>query len=274
MAEDLTVRRPMTFEQAPPQQPKRRRFVHARRFAIAYLLLALVIALAFGLLAAGLTASSSTDKQWSSWQPSDTGEARLWEIAGRVASRYNDGTARLPFQALPGPPAARVRSGTGGETEQIPLDAAVITGRNADAVRLNTAIAYSICGRAQNCALNPESAQREFGTVLNGVLELGLYTFKYEEDVQSIVFFLPSVPAPADEAGDDGLLDTAVFLQRDDVERELDKPLAETPLHTNGRIGESVLRIIRPHLYTFTFDASSQGASLLRLTPYGSDRNG
>ena len=272
MAEDLTIRRPMTMPHG--QQPERRRLVHARRFAIAYALLALALVGAGALLFAAVRAEPSAAKQWSTWAPENEGEAGLWQIAGRVASRYSDGSSRLPFQALPGPPTARIRSDTTGATEQIPLDAVIITGRNADAVRLNTAVAFSVCGRGPNCALQPKAIQREFGTVLNGVLELALYTFKNEEDVESILFFMPPVPAPKEEAGEDGLLDTVVFVQRKDVQRELDEPLSATPLNTSGAIGSSVLRIIRPRLYTFTYDASTQGASLLRLTPYGSSTGG
>ena len=273
MAEDLTVRRPMTLEQGQP--PRRRGFVHARRFAIAYALLALALAGAAAMLYAAFQVEAEESRQWSTWQPSsEEGEARLHEIANHVAARYSDGAQQLPFQAVPGPPQARVRSGPNAEAEEIPLDVAAVSGRNADVVRLNTAVSYGICGRGVNCALNADAVQREFGITLNGVLELALYTFKYLPEIESALFFLPPVPAPAEEAGGDGFVDTAVFIQREHLEAELEKPLGATPLLTSGEIGTSVRRLVRPHLYEFSYDATAQGTSLLRLTPYGSQSAG
>ena len=268
MAEDLIIERPMTLVEPPKRE--RRRFVHARKFMLAYAALALLALGAVGLLYMGMTAEREEAQQWDAWAPTGEGEAGLWDIAREVASRYADGQAQTPFSALPGPPVARVRSGTTGETEQIPLDAVLITGANADQVRLDTAVTYSICGRGQNCQITAENLQREYRASLNGALELALYTFKFEEDVESVLFFMPPVPAPPAEAGEDGLLDTAIFIQRKDVQGRLDAPLKETPLDRSGDIDTGLLRFMRERLYTFTFDASSQGASLLRLTPYGS----
>jgi hypothetical protein len=272
VAEDLTVDRPRPMALPEPPKPERRGFIHARRFAFAYLLLVIALGVGAALLVAALQMETEGDRQWSTWQPTaEDGTAQLEEIARHVAARYDDGGDRLPFQAIPGPPQARVRSGTDGAAEEIPLDAAVITGRESDAVRLNTAVAYSVCGRGQNCQLTPEAVQREFGAALNGVLELALYTFKYIDDVESLVFFMPPVPATGEEAGDDGLIDTVVFVRKDDLEEQLGEPLSATTIDTSGEIGSDVLDLIRPRLYTFSYDATSQGASLLRLTPYGTE---
>jgi hypothetical protein len=263
----------MTLDHGHP--PERRRFVHARRFAIAYALLALALAAAGALLYAAFEVESERDERWSTWAPAqEEGIFRLREIARHVAMRYSDGAQRLPFQPVPGPPQARVRSGAGGEAEEIPLDFAVVTGRSSDAVPLNTAVSYGICGRGQNCALTADAVQREFGVTMNGVLELALYTFKYVPDIESALFFLPPIPGAGEEAGSDGLLDTVVFLERKDLDEQLDKPITATPLHTSGAIGTSVRQLIRPHLYTYSYDATGQGTSLLRLTPYGSETGG
>lgn len=271
MAEDLTVERPrpMALPEPPKRQP--RGFVHARRFAVAYALLALALAGAGGLLYAALQLETEADRRWSAWEPTaEDGPDRLAEIARHVAARYADGAERLPFQAIPGPPQARVRTNAeGAATEEIPLDAAVITGRESDVVRLNTAVAYSLCGRGRNCGVVGDAVQREFGAVLNGTLELALYTFKYVDGVESLLFFMPSIPAPEEEAGEDGVIDTVVLLRRDDLAEQLDRPFDASKLSTRGEIGPTVLEEIRPHLYTYEYDATSQGASLLRLTPYG-----
>ena len=64
----------------------------------------------------------------------------------------------------------------------------------------STTCPAAICGRGRNCGVVGDAVQREFGAVLNGTLELALYTFKYVDGVESLLFFMPSIPAPEEEA--------------------------------------------------------------------------
>jgi hypothetical protein len=270
MAEDLTVRTPAAATRAPRE---RRRRPHLRRFAIAYAALALITAAAaLGLLYVWQLERPQA-RAWSQWQPTQEGEARLWEISAFVMGRYANNSTTLPLQALPGPPGVRLRAA--GSVERVPLDGVVVSaGPTAGAAALDNSVMYVLCGRGNACAMHRDDVtSEEFGVVLQrAALELALYTFKYIEEIESVLFFLPPVDAGVDAQGQPQRLETAVFVKREDVSVNLDNPLAETlpgDVHdTRGAAARNVLRIVLPRLYTFTVENTTQGGTLLMLTPY------
>src|SRR5207248_6497915 len=84
-----------------------------------------------------------------------------------------------------------------------------------------TSWTYNLCGFGQNCAISQGKDSTERNELLRReALELALYTFKYDHDLQSLVTFMP----PALGAPQKGVL----FFRRQDLSVPLEHPLAAT----------------------------------------------
>ena len=95
--------------------------------------------------------------------------------------------------------------------------------------------------------------------------EIALYTFKYVDDVDSVIVFMPTSTK--------GQSNGSVFLRRADL-AELRRPIARLlPSHAPrvGGLGKAelsnILRLTRPRIYAFQFQAASNGRPILVLTP-------
>ena len=104
------------------------------------------------------------------------------------------------------------------------------------------------------------------------ILELALYTFKYN-DVEQLLLFLPPF-GTLDSDGQPVQAKTVAYLERDDLKAALASPLDETLPGSPGpsidsRDRAAVLSYIRPKLFTFAPEQGPQGLTLLTLTPYG-----
>lgn len=274
MAEDLSVRRPVAAERAPG-----RARVHTRKFAVAYAVLAL---LALG-AAAGLVWAFGLDRTeerpWSAWQPAAEGEARLWEIADHVGAQYVDVQGRPVVQLLAAPPYVQTPTEQG--LQRIQVDGVIVKGRASDrsdaragVFRDGSAFMYILCSTGGNCDLTPEQNQDpNLGLVLQReVLELALYAFKYNRDIEQMLFFLPPFRT-RDEKNEVQRVKTVVYLERADVAVALDRPLEETLADSPGQVlGQSevstVVSTIRTRLYTFDVDQAPQGLTILTLERY------
>jgi hypothetical protein len=254
--------------------------VHARKFALAYVALALIAAGAIGALVWAVGLEPKEERAWSSWAPTREGEARLWEIADYVGAKYVDVEGRPIVQLLAAPPY--ISQVTDQGVTRIGVDGVIVKGRASDrsdaragVFREGSAFMYILCSTGPNCALTREqNASQTLGLVLQRhVLELALYTFKYNDDVEHLLLFLPPFQTLAAD-GRPNQVKLLAYLERDEVRAALSSPINETLPGSPGtpvdaRDRAAVLSYVRPKLFTFEPEQGPQGLTILTLTPYG-----
>jgi hypothetical protein len=274
LAEDLSIVGPAVAE-----RPQRARGVHARKFAIAYVALAVIVVGAVGALVWAVGLNRQEERPWSAWQPAGEAEARLWQITDHVGAKYVDRHGRPIVQLLVSPPY--VTQATEQGVTRIAVDGVIVKGRASDRSDARAgvfgpgrAFMYTMCSTGVDCALTAEqNSSPALGLRLQReILELALYTFKYN-DVEQLLLFLPPF-GTLDAAGRPVQAKTVAYLERDDLKAALASPLNETlpgspGQATDARDRAAVLSYIRPKLFTFAPEQGPQGLMLLTLTPYG-----
>ncbi len=97
-------------------------------------------------------------------------------------------------------------------------------------------------------------------------LELSLYTFKYVDDVDSVLVFMPLTTK--------GESNGSIFLRRDELEIELQRPIQQllpSQVPTVGNLGDAelgdIIRLTEPRIYGYQFNAGPDGKPLLVLAP-------
>jgi hypothetical protein len=274
VAEDLSIVRP-----AASERPARVRRAHWRKFALAYAALVLVAAGAIGALVWAVSLDRKEERAWSSWQPGGEGESRLWEIADYVGPRYLGVDGRPIVRLLVAPPY--ITQVTEQGVTRIAIDGVIVKYRASDrsdaragVFQSGSAYMYILCSTGGNCALTRAQNQSPtLGLVLQRqVLELALYSFKYNEDVDQLLFFLP----PFQTLGPEGRpqeVKVVAYLERDDLRTALASPIDETLPGSAGQIEkadrDAVEVYVRPKLFTFEPEQGPQGLTILTLTPYG-----
>jgi hypothetical protein len=247
---------------------------YRRRFAVMYIVLALVTGVGVGALIVLLAKPDAAPEQaWSAWEPNGSETARVRQIADHVATAYRTPSGEQLVVALGGPPTV----GSGSDSESpIPIRAIAVRpdtsrGQAEDGdIQIHDArnsMQYVLCGLGEQCAIAGQASQARHSLLRREALELALYTFKYNEDVDSVTVFLPPPPGGESPA-------TAVFLRRGDVAPELSKPLRRTlspgapPL---GQIPAAELqalnRITLPRLYQFEYTQAQDLSAVLVLDP-------
>ena len=239
----------------PPLSRPRAQAVYGGRFTLAYLVLMLV----FGGVAAlttYLVMNESSTQRWSAWEPSGEGIARATNIANHVARNYRAGNQQLAVVEAQ-PPLV--------QDTPIELLAVARTPRQAvgggfiTVERADRALFYVLCGLGSNCGLNEGDASETL--LRREALELSLYTFKYMDEIDSVVTLLP--PSGTDLP--------AVYLRRRAYEKQLERPLSETltarPPHTSVSITDArvVDRLTQHRIFPAYFQRISAGSVMLRL---------
>jgi hypothetical protein len=253
--------------------------VHARKFLFAYAALALLAAGAIGGILWAVGLDRKEERAWSSWQPTGEGESRLWEIADYVRPRYVGTDGRPVVRLLVAPPY--ITQVTEQGVTRIAIDGVIVKYRASDrsdaragVFQAGSAYMFILCSTGGNCALTQAQNQsRTLGLVLQRqVLELALYSFKYNEDVDQLLFFLPPFKTLAPD-GRPEEVKLVAYLERDDLRTALASPIDETLPGEPGRIEkadrDAVEVFVRPKLFTFEPEQGPQGLTLLTLTPYG-----
>jgi hypothetical protein len=250
--------------------------VPRHRFGIAYLLLAALLGAAVGLFVVFATdGGNGKGSQWSTWKPSQSGVQGRDEIAKRVGSQYALPTGRQLVGILSEPPvvssgqqsvpvaAIGLRTGLPGET---PNDLTVL--------RANDAWAFVLCGFGDRCMISEGTPTvARYDLLRREALELSLFTFKYNHDVQSVLTYMP----PGKALNASGAPTTSlIFLRRADVKSALDAPLKETlaiPKTTvkPGKMSAKELGLVRRltdgHVYNYDFQPLQDGSAAIVLTP-------
>jgi hypothetical protein len=251
-----------------------RRLVYRGRFAVLYLLLALVAGAAVGALVVLLAQGGPAPAPpWSEWQPEGSGERRAAQIGDRVSDPYRLPSGKaLATVTYSGPPTVTGPDGSTFQVQALAVQANARGGRaevdDIDTVRAASTVMYTLCGLGAACSIpeGPPSVAR--GQLLRReALELALYSLTYIDGIDSVLVLLPPRP--------DGQAATAVFLERGDVRAELAKPLRETlPAELVPGIGEmsadelrTVERLTRARLYSYTYLQAQDGSPVMVLAP-------
>jgi hypothetical protein len=250
--------------------------VPRHRFGLAYLLLAALLGAGVGLFVVFATdGGNGGGGPWSAWKPSEKGVQGRDEIAKHVARQYALPGGRQLVGILSEPPivqsgqqsvpvaAIGLRTGLAGESQN-----------DLTVLRADNAWAYVLCGFGQQCAISDgtPSVQR-YDLLRREALELSLYTFKYNSDIQSVLTYMP--PGKALNAGGSPTT-SMIFLRREDVKSALDSPLKTTlpPPQTNlkpGKMPKKELGVVRRltdgHVYDYDFQPLQDGSAAIVLTP-------
>lgn len=229
--------------------------VYGGRFTLAYLILVLVFG---GVAALGTYLVVRDDsQQWSSFRPEGEGLARATNIANFVAKDYRSGNTQVAVVEAQ-PPVV----------QQTPVDVIAVAREQIQEVgggfitveRADQSLFYVMCGFGRACSLAPNTDASQ--TLLRReALELSLYTFKYMDDIQSVVTLLPP-------RGDET---RAVYLRRrafgTQLERPLSRTLTATPPYTSSSIVDAGLvdQLTAHREFPAYFQRVSNGSVMLRL---------
>jgi hypothetical protein len=237
------------------------------KFALAYLALAAALGGAIGVFLLLVERPAPPPPPlWSPWKPVAAAPTdRATEIADYVGAQYH-----LPS----GHRLVRVIVGGPGSTTDPIRALAIATSTNAtkqsdfNIVDASRTMMYILCGAGPNCAIREGKASTSRAAVLRReALELALYTFEYVPDAQSVVtFFPPKLGAQPTYA---------LFFERQDLDPELDHPLARTLPHAKaplpGRLpaGErkTIDELTTARVFRFDVQRARTGERVLVLAP-------
>ncbi len=266
MAKDVAETLPAAPERTSSRKAGRRRRPLAGRFLVAYLALG---ALAFAGVAAGIflftEVDRSPDSRWASWQPAGQESRYAEQIAAHVARRYRLPSGDQLVAVVEGPP----------EVSGVTVTAVAIQAPNAQAsndlevIDAGGTHMYVLCGVGDSCSIKEGTSSPERHRLLRRqAIELALYTFKYVDDIESVVVLLPPPASALDQS-------TALFLEKASFEAELSRPLAETisrpeaPALVEVPELETVKidRLSLPFMFEYQFQGLQNQTAALILSP-------
>jgi hypothetical protein len=249
----------------PPEPTPAFRF----RFGFAYLGLAAVLGLAVG---TGIVLAGRPDQgagpSWSQWQPAAKDDGtRIEEIARHVARRYRLDGRRQLLAVIPRAPS--IQNGDTQITISNVVVRAAVTRSQEDFERFATdrSLQYILCGGGSDCSMAGESSNERGRLVRREALELALYTFKYVDNVDSVLAFWPP-RAGAQETH-------TLFFRKADFSRQLEHPLQETlaempalrPTSLSSIERVLVDRLTLPHFFRAEPVQAQDGSAILVLDP-------
>jgi hypothetical protein len=252
-------------EQAAPGVAPPRRIPFAGRFLVAYGIVMLAFGGLLALLIVLATGSSHRGARWSAWRPDGGDSDAAGQVANHVARQYKTAAegrqviaveARFP-QAFSRPIteiAVRETASSGVAGAALPVEST------------EHSVFFEMCGVGGAAQCNvPGGVSWAEAAVRREALELGLYSLKYLDDVDTVVVFLPL----------NGTTSTAVHFRDRDLRRALERPLAKTlPVRPAPPLGASdapeedaIERLTRPHWFRARFQQGPVGSTILVLDP-------
>ena len=264
-----------TVAQRPESRADRaRRLAYRNRFAMFYVVLAVVAGAGVGaLLVLVGRGSPAPAPAWSAWEPTGSVERRAAQIGDHVGDQYRLPSGKaLVAVTYAGSPQVTGPDGSSFQVRAIAVRPDTTAGR-AEADDISTVNAagtmmYTLCGLGTSCSIAEGKASVARGQLLRReALELALYSFHYLDGVDSALVLLPPRA--------DGKAATAVFLEKGDVRPELTQPLDQTltaPLTPGvGEIQPDEQRVIerttRSRLYEYSYLQAQDGSPIMVLTP-------
>lgn len=251
-----------------------RRDSYRSRFSAFYVLLAMVAGIGVGaLLVLVGRGSPAPAPSWSAWEPTGSAERRAAQIGDHVGDQYRLPSGKaLVAVTYAGPPTVTGPDGSSFQVRALAVRPDTTGGRaeagDIDTLSAQNSVMYTLCGLGTACSIPEGKPTVERGQLLRReALELALYSFRYLDGVDSTLVLLPPRA--------DGQAATAVFVERNDVRAELDRPLDQSltaPLTPGvGEIQADEQRVIdrttRSRLYEYSYLQAQDGSPIMVLTP-------
>jgi hypothetical protein len=251
-----------------------RRDSYRSRFSAFYVVLAMIAGIGVGALLVLIgRGSPAPAPAWSAWQPTGSAERRSAQIGDHVGDQYRLPSGKpLVAVTYAGPPTVTGPDGSSFQVRAIAVRPDTTGGRaeagDIDTVNAQNTVMYTLCGLGKTCSIAEGKPSVARGQLLRReALELALYSFRYLDGVDSTLVLLPPRA--------DGQAATAVFVERNDVGSELDRPLDQTltaPLAPGvGEIQADEQRVIdrttRSRIYEYSYLQAQDGSPVMVLAP-------
>jgi hypothetical protein len=261
-------------QRAETRGERARRLAYRSRFAVFYVVLAVVAGAGVGaLLVLVSRGSPAPAPAWSAWEPTGSAERRAAQIGDHVGDEYRLPSGKaLVAVTYSGAPVVTGPDGSSFQVRAIAVRPDTTGGRaeadDIDTVNASGTVMYTLCGLGTSCSIAEGKPTVARGQLLRReALELALYSFHYLDGVDSTLVLLPPRP--------DGKAATAVFLERGDVRPELGRPLDQTltaPLTPSvGEIRADeqgvIERTTRSRFYEYSYLQAQDGSPVMVLTP-------
>lgn len=271
MAEDLD-RRAEPADLLPPPRAPGHASVFRGRFAVAYLALAVLAGVGIGGAVVLLDRPASQPAAWSAWQPDGSQATFDDQIAQYVGGRYRADSGNPLVAVVPGPPSV-----TSGNQEVSVTNVVIQNDPEGDregfrVVDIERSWMYQLCGLGTNCSIADGAPSTERMQILRReALELALYTFKYGDDIDTVIALLPPNLGEANNTEDDTAV--ALFFEKSALRKELAEPLDRTLLASSPPQGaeldprESLVieRLTANRLFLYQFQPLQAGSALMHL---------
>jgi hypothetical protein len=253
------------------QRPRDEVRVHRLRFAIAYLVLAVLAGVAVGAAILAMDDSrQSSSVAWSTWQPEENETARPKEIGDYVATRYTHPDGSPLVLVFAGEPSIKTAD-TDVPIRWVAIRGDEAAGEEDEVVETSDSVMYVLCGGGDNCTIDAgEPSAERYRLLRREALELALYSFKYT-DAESVIALLP----PSTDTESETTQATTLFFQERDFNAELSRPLqmtlsrpdTTTPVALDATESLTVDRLTRPHLFTYEYRQAQEGSAVMLLAP-------
>lgn len=203
---------------------------------------------------------------WASWHPqASDGLEAVNQIAEHVGQRYT-----LPS----GNQLVGVRGGP-LELARLPVTVAIEQQGNVKILD-EKGVLYNLCGLGLNCAIKEGKPTVARSLVLRReALELALYTFRYVDNVDMVVAFLPPPPTKKGQTASDTPTE-ALFFRPGDLKPELARPVNATiapatprPETIGGTEAREIDGLTKPNLFEAAFQQGQNGQAFLVLSRIG-----
>ena len=136
-------------------------------------------------------------------------------------------------------------------------------------IEVGNSVMYQLCGLGPKCSIaegQPSEARARL--LRREALELALYTFKYVDDIDTVITLLP--PNLGDPSTEEDDTSTALFLEKKDFSRQLQAPLDRTLTGAAAELdpieSQTIERLTRPPL-PLRVPAAPGRSAILRLLP-------
>ena len=274
MAEDVSQleERPTTEEPTlvPDRSERARRSSYRLRFGVIYILLAVVAGAGLGsFIVLASQPSPEEEAAWSTWRPEGRVNAYPAAIAEHVAQRYRLPSGKQLVGVLAGP----------AEVQELPLRGVMIQHDasnptkedDLEVIEVGNGVMYGLCGTGARCSISEGQPSANRARLLRReALELALYTFKYVEDIDSVIALMPTNLGSPETPDDDTA--SVLFLQRKDFGRQLQAPLEQTlpgrPSTTLDAVkGQLVDGLTRQRQYLFDIQPTQDMGAVMLLRP-------
>ena len=240
------------------------------RFGILYIVLAAVVGAAIGaFVVLASRPEPAAETKWSSWQPEGRENSFPVEIAQHVGSRYRLPSGKQIVGVLAGP----------ATVQDLPIRAVVIQHDasnptkqdDVEVIEVGNSVMYNLCGVGEKCSIiEGKPSQQRARYLRREALELALYTFKYVEDVDSVIALLPvNLGDPSTEEDDTS---TALFLEKKHFGRQLSAPLERTlkpgtSMKLDSAQSQVVDSLTSPNHYLYDIQPTQDLSAIMRLVP-------